>query len=87
MAPITPTVTMTVAEFLAAGGPYDSVEYVVLVDTGANIASLTPAQIAQLLTFNVDGINATDDMISLSLEQLDNLNGVPLDSSDTVTLS
>ena len=81
----------TVSQYLTdiGGGPYNAGDTVTIVDTGANIASLTNTQIAALATNNVDAINASDDLITLAGDQAIALAGsvVTVSSSDFLILS
>ena len=62
------TLTRTVAQYLAAGS-YSLDDNVILADTGANIATLTSAQWAGLNVNGIDTINATDNIINLTVAQ------------------
>ena len=60
---------------------------VTLADAGATLSSLTPAQIAALGGNGVDIIDASNDVLSLTLAQFTALGSVQLTASDTVTLT
>lgn len=57
---------------------------VTLSDTGANLAALTAAQILALKAKGVDAIDASDNSISLSLEQFNALGALNLASNDVI---
>ncbi len=79
-------VNLTVAEYLAAQGPFDPTDTVTIVDSGAAIAALSPAQIAQLGVNNVDALDADDNLLTLDTSQLDALGTVTrLTDTDLVT--
>ena len=85
-------ITKTVAQFLAddpTGWPYSAGDTVTIVDTGANIQSLTTTQITALGTNNVDFINASDDLIQFTAAQATALAGtsVVVNISDLFILS
>jgi len=82
-----PTITsITVVDFLAASTPYAANDTVGLVDTSANIQSLSAAQISGLSGFNVDYIDATNNTLSLTVAQYLALGSVALTAADSVTL-
>ncbi|MEO8094962.1 MAG: galactose oxidase-like domain-containing protein, partial [Pseudolysinimonas sp.] len=58
-----------------------------LADTGANIAALTAAQFASLGANGIASINASDNVLSLSVAKYEALGTVQLTVSDTVTLT
>ncbi|MDB5317407.1 MAG: hypothetical protein JWO24_3251, partial [Rhodospirillales bacterium] len=62
-------------------------DIVTLHDTAANIAALTPAEIAALGGIGFDRIDATDDRLSLTLAQARALDGVALTAADLVTIT
>ncbi|HEY1630267.1 MAG TPA: calcium-binding protein [Rhizomicrobium sp.] len=79
---------ITVADFQALGTvQLTQTDTVILVDTGATLAALTPTQIAALAAAGVDGVDATDNLLSLSVAQFNALGAVALTGSDTVTLT
>lgn len=59
---------ITVAQYLA-GKPFNQNPEYVLVDTGANIASLSAEEFGLLADNGVDRLNATDDTLTLSAAQ------------------
>ncbi len=81
--------TLTVAKFRALGSIALSAEDVVtLADTGANLASLTPAELVAAGAAGIDRINATDNTLSLTVEQYRAISAtIGLNSKDTVTLA
>lgn len=81
--------TLTVAKFRALGSIALSADDVVtLADTGANLASLTPAELVAAGAAGIDKINATNDTLSLTVEQYRAISGtIGLNSKDTVTLA
>ncbi|WP_022675590.1 hypothetical protein [Novosphingobium sp. B-7] len=66
---------------LAAG------DVITLADSGANIAALSASDIAALADAGIDRIDATDNVLNLSVAQYQALGTVALTSSDTVTLT
>jgi hypothetical protein len=60
---------------------------VTLADTGAHLAALTASQIGALTAGGIDFIDATDDVLSLTIAQAKQLHQVRLTASDTVTLA
>ncbi len=78
--------SLSVAQYQALGTvALTSGDTVTLSDTGANIAALTAGQIAALV--NIDAIDATDNVLSLSVAQYNALGGITLTAGDTVTLA
>jgi Ca2+-binding RTX toxin-like protein len=84
-------ILVTVAQYRdarTANTPFPAGEDVILADTGDNISNsvsgLTPAEIADLRNFNVDSIDATDDVLVLSIPQFISLGPVTLTPSDVV---
>ena len=61
-------------------------DFVTLFDAGASIATLTPTQFGSLGTNGIDVIDASDNILTLTLQQYQVLN-VPLTGADTVTVS
>ncbi|MFC4174803.1 hypothetical protein ACFOYU_22575 [Microvirga sp. GCM10011540] len=80
------TVVLTVEQYLAATEPFLAEDDVILTDTGANIAALSPEQLLALRNFNVDTIDATDEALVLSIDQFVSLGPVALTDADTVTV-
>ena len=80
--------TLSVAQLEALGSvTLTAGDTVTLADTGANIGALTSLQIGQLATLGVDTIDATDDMLAISLAQFNALGAVMLTPADVVTLA
>ncbi|HZH51599.1 MAG TPA: calcium-binding protein [Microvirga sp.] len=80
--------TFTLDQFLALGAVVFSQATVATVTaTSADFASGTPAQVAELATKNVDFIDATDDVLTYSLEQLNALGTVSFVAGDLVTVT
>ncbi|WP_428683480.1 hypothetical protein [Reyranella sp.] len=80
---------LTVAKFQALGPiSLTSEDVVTLADTGANLAALTAAELAAAVAAGVDKINATDNALSLSVEQYRAIAGtIELTAGDAVTLA
>ncbi len=70
-------ITVTVEQYFA-GRPFLETDDVILADTGANIAALTPEQFAELAANFVDRIDTTDNTLALSIDQFVNLGTVAL---------
>lgn len=68
------------------GLPKDSADALVLADTGDALAALTTSQISGLSALGVDRIDATDNQLSLTFAQINNLGPVPLTAADVVTI-
>ncbi len=84
------SVALTVAQataLVAAGLTFTSGSDVSVVDTGAALSSLTAEQIAALADNRIDAFDASDNTLTLSLEQLKALGTVTLTDDDRVTLS
>lgn len=64
-----------------------SADAVTLADTGANIAAQTAAAIALLAGLGIDAIDASDNVLSLTVEQASALGDVALTAGDTVTVA
>ncbi len=78
-------VNLTVADY-RAGGPWNDADDVTIVDTGANIASLTPDEVAALAAANVDAIDASDNTLALTAGQATSLGTVALTAEDAITI-
>ena len=78
--------SLTIAQYLALGG-VTLTHTVTLADTGANIFALAPTQIAALADNGIDIIDATDNALTLSVNQYQALGTVKLTAADTVTLA
>jgi Ca2+-binding RTX toxin-like protein len=82
------TLTVIQAQALAQGPvTLTAADLVALADTGAAIAGLSAAQIAALAVKGLDRINATDDVLSLTVAQYQALGTVSLVAADVVTLA
>jgi antitoxin (DNA-binding transcriptional repressor) of toxin-antitoxin stability system len=79
-------VNRTVAEYLAER-PFNAGDDVTIVDTGAAIAALSPAQFAELAANNVDAIDANDGTLTLDTSQALALGTVRLVAGDSVTVA
>ncbi len=64
-----------------------SADAVTLADTGANIAAQTAAAIALLAGLGIDAIDASDNVLSLTVEKASALGDVALTAGDTVTVA
>ena len=58
-----------------------------LADSGAALAALTAGEVAALAVRGIDRIDATDDVLTLSVAQYGALGTVALASADTVVLA
>ncbi len=76
-----------VAGVIATSASFQADNTVTLLDTGANIGSLSVAQFARLSAHGVDFIDASDNALSLSTAQYMNLGTTQLTQADTVTLA
>ncbi len=82
------TLALTVAQYQALGPiALNSADVVTLADTGANLAALSSAAIAALSGLGIDGLDATDNLLSLTLTQYQALGMTTLTSADVVTLT
>ena len=80
--------SLTVAKYQSLDGiTIASNDTVTLADIGSNISALSASDIGALHGNGVDVIDATDNALSLSLAQFNNLSGVTLTGADTVTLA
>lgn len=80
-------VTFDVAQYQAMGGiSIDAGVDATLGDTGANIEGLSAAEIGALSIKGFDVIDASDDAVSLSVDQALALGSISFDGSDTVTV-
>src|SRR5215831_18342102 len=80
-------VTVTVAQYLTDignNGPYNAADTVTIADTGANLAGLT---FSALAGNHVDTLNATDDVLSITVAQINALGVVTLTAGDAVTIA
>jgi hypothetical protein len=77
--------TLSLAQFNALGATLATDDDVTLADTGQNIRSLTAPQIAALAGQGVVAIDATDNALTLSLDQLANLGAVQLTEADLIS--
>lgn len=80
---------LTVAKFQALGSiSLASDDTVTLADTGANLAALTAAELAAAAAAGIDRINATDKLLSLTVEQYEAISDtIELTAADRVTLA
>ncbi|WP_422036490.1 beta strand repeat-containing protein [Reyranella sp.] len=80
---------LTVAKLQALGPIALAADDVVtLADTGANLAALTATELAAAAAAGIDKINATDNALSLTVEQYRAVAGtIELTAKDTVTLA
>jgi Ca2+-binding RTX toxin-like protein len=78
---------LTVAQYRAIAGSIAlaTKDVVTLADTGANLASLTLAEIAALKGNFVDALDATDGALTMSLAKIQALDIVALTPGDVVT--
>jgi hypothetical protein len=80
--------TLSVAQFQALGTvELAAGDVVTLADTGANLAALSASEIAALADAGIDKIDATDNVLSLTVAQFQGLGTVELASGDVVTLA
>ncbi|MEZ0171745.1 hypothetical protein [Microvirga sp. TS319] len=80
-------VTLSVAQLSALGAlAISASDTVAVVDTGANIATLSADRIAGLIAKGVDVLDAVDDRILLSAAQLSALGSLNFSTGDMVTL-
>jgi len=79
---------LTVAKLQALGAlQLTAADAVVIADTGANIAALTPAELAELAGKGIDAIDSTDDTLTLSVAQYRAVGTVALAGADHVILA
>lgn len=78
--------TLTVAQYLAAPKPFPQGTRVSIVDTGSALGQLTPDQVTALAGNGVTLINATDNFLSLSVQQFQALGNVGLSVDDNIEL-
>jgi hypothetical protein len=82
------TLSITVAQYRALGDVRLVADDVVTIaDTGANIASLSAAEIAGLARDGIDRLDATDDALTLVIEQFSVLGPVVIASGDALTVN
>ncbi|HXL99353.1 MAG TPA: hypothetical protein VN932_05430, partial [Rhizomicrobium sp.] len=80
--------TLSLAQFNGLGAvTLTQTDVITLADLGANLGALTPAQIGALAGEGIDRIDATDNVLSLSVAQFQALGSVLLTGADTVTLA
>ncbi len=70
-----------------ANAPYSASDTVTLADTGAAIAALSASAFANLAANGIDKINATDNVLSLTVAQYQALGVVTLAAGDVITLA
>src|SRR5258708_6260570 len=78
--------TRTYAQYTSDTKPYSPTDTVTLADTTAVLEGLSPSAIAELSSDNVDGINSTNDILHLTVDQYRALGSVALDPSDLVLI-
>jgi Ca2+-binding RTX toxin-like protein len=79
---------LTVAKYRALGGiTFPAADTVTLLDTGANIATLTAVEVGAMAAKGIDLIDATDNVQTLTVAQATALGAVKLAAGDLVTLS
>src|SRR5439155_1407516 len=79
---------LSVAQYQAFGAvALDGNNTITLFDTGAHLAALTTAQLAALAGKGIDIIDASDNVLSLTVAQYQALGTVELTAADTVTLA
>jgi Ca2+-binding RTX toxin-like protein len=80
--------SLTLAQYQALGTVVlVAADVVTLADTGANIGALSASAIAALAGKGIDRIDATDNVLSLSVSQFQALGGVTLTAADVVTVT
>jgi len=80
--------TLSVAQFQALGVvALTAADLATLADSGANLAALSAASIAALAGNGIDRLDATDDVLSLTVAQVQALGMVALTAADVVTLT
>jgi Ca2+-binding RTX toxin-like protein len=80
--------TLNVRQYLALTSIIlDPDDTVILADMGDNLATLTVGQLTGLSSAGIDRINATDDILRLTVEQLLSLGAVLLAPADTIALA
>jgi len=81
-------VTLSVAQYLALGtGGLPASDIVTLADTGAALGGLSVGVFGLLASRGIDRIDATDNVLTLSVARYQALGTVALTGSDTVTLA
>ncbi|WP_243369773.1 calcium-binding protein [Microvirga solisilvae] len=78
--------TLTIAEYFALTEAPPAGTQIAIVDVSTNISALSPVQIAGMAASGVISFDATDDVLRLTLTQLDALNGIKLTAADKVAL-
>jgi hypothetical protein len=80
--------TFNLAQFEALGTvKLTTADVITLADTGAALGALSATQIGALQASGIDRLDATDNMLSLSVAQFHALHQVTLTAADAVTLS
>ncbi|HTQ15239.1 MAG TPA: hypothetical protein VMH86_15310 [Rhizomicrobium sp.] len=86
--PTDSTLDFTVAQFEALGAiSVDASTDFTLADSGANLAAMSAGEISSLGLLGVDHLDATDDVLALSVAQYQALGSVTLTAGDDVTLA
>jgi Ca2+-binding RTX toxin-like protein len=79
--------TIDAAQYHALGGiNIDQSSDVTLSDSGENLAGLTTAEFGAMEIKGIDIIDATDNVLNLTVEQVQSLGGVTLADGDLVTV-
>jgi hypothetical protein len=80
--------SLSIAELQALGPvALTAGDQVVLLDYSTRIQALTPAQIAEMAARGVDAIDASNDTLTLGLDQFKALGKIALTATDAVTLA
>ncbi|MGO4704237.1 beta strand repeat-containing protein [Microvirga sp. 2MCAF38] len=85
----TQALILTVAQldaFLAAGINLATIQNVSIRDSGAALGTLTPEKIAQLSNLGVDILDASNDILVLSVAQANVLGTIAMTADDSVTV-
>jgi len=78
---------LTLSQLNALSGvDLSAVQTIILSDTGASLAALTPAQIADLASKGIDSLDVSNDIAVLNLAQLKALGSLTFGANDVVTL-
>lgn len=84
---VTDPFSLVVARYLSLGAvAFASADTVTLSDSGADLKALSVAQIGALAAHGIDSLNATDNVLSLSVAQYQALGTVALTAGDAVTI-
>ena len=80
-------ISLTVAQYIAASVTYTASDVVTISDTGSNIAGLTGTQFTNLAANNIDFLDASDNILTLTAANVVALGTVALTSTDFVTVA